>query len=272
MTVRSQKSLVLPVISVCTLASFFSPSAIAQENPSNDTSTEENYPYWVSAELGALWQSRNDIEIPKGQSTRFSFLDFGTGPFLTGRIYAGARFADVHEARLLFAPFQVSASGHLKQNTTFMNKQFLAANKTSGVFRFNSYRATYRYTLFAEPRWNLKVGFTGKIRDAEITLEQGSTKATRTNVGFVPLLHLAATYALSPELAFQFDADALAAPQGRAEDVALTIAYSVDPQIQVYGGYRTVEGGADAGGQDGGSKVYNFTWLHAAVMGTTVHF
>jgi hypothetical protein len=270
MASHTQKSFRLSVIPACAAA--VSIAAFAQENPQDSTNAEENYPYWVSAELGAVWQSRNDVEIPKGSSTRFSFLDFGTGPFLAGRIYAGARFADVHEARVLFAPFQVSASGHLKQNTTFMNKQFLAASKTNGVFRFNSYRATYRYTLFTKPHWNLKAGFTGKIRDAEITLEQGNTKATRTNVGFVPLLHLAANYALSPKLELQFDADALAAPQGRAEDVAFTMAYTIDPQIQVYGGYRTVEGGADAGSQDGGSKVYNFIWFHAVVMGTTLHF
>ncbi len=238
----------------------------------SDAEVPEMSPYWVSGEAGLTWQSRNDIEIPKGGATRYSFLDFGKGPFLTGRVYAGYSLNEKHEFRGLFAPLRISASGSLKQDTVFMGKTFLAAQKTEGVFQFNSYRLTYRYTLHANETSAVKLGFTGKIRDAEISLEQGSTRAIRSNVGFVPLLHLSANYVLPGGLVAMFDADALAAPQGRAEDVALTVGYDLSPELQVYGGYRTVEGGADAGDQDGGSAVYNFTWLHSGVVGLTAWF
>jgi hypothetical protein len=58
-----------------------------------------------------------------------------------------------------------------------------------------------------------------------------------------------------------FDADALAAPQGRAEDVLL--AFQVRPRegISLYAGYRTVEGGAD------NDEVFSFAWFHYGAIG-----
>jgi hypothetical protein len=248
------------------LTTSFVSAYAAEEEPSNGRSI------WMSTEVAAVWQSRNDIEIPKGDATRFSLLDLGKGPFLAGRIYAGIRFGDLHEVRALYAPFVVTASGKLGQTTRYMGKTFSSEKETEALFRFNSYRLTYRYTLADESTWNVKVGFTGKIRDAEIRLSQGKTEASRSNVGFVPLLHLAAEYRPVEAVHLVFDADALAAPQGRAEDVALTVGYDIAPNVQVYGGYRTVEGGSNGGNQDNRDSVYNFTWLHAALVGTTVRF
>lgn len=57
-------------------------------------------------------------------------------------------------------------------------------------YRFDSYRANWRYTFFENPDWMSKAGVTGKICDAEITLRQGGVTATKSNIGFVPLLHL----------------------------------------------------------------------------------
>ena len=58
-----------------------------------------------------------------------------------------------------------------------------------------------------------------------------------------------------------FDADALAAPQGRAEDVLLAATWALREGLFVYAGYRTLEGGAD------NDEVYTFAWFHYAVAG-----
>lgn len=247
-------------------------SEFAPQEESEQIGMSEEFDNWVSAELGVVWQSRNDIEIPKGSATRFSFLDFGTGPFLAGRVYVGHKFGENHEVRVLLAPLSLEGEGHLKKDTTYNGKVFLASQKTKGEFQFNSYRATYRYRFFANSQWSLKAGLTGKIRDAEIRLTQGNTVSLRSNVGFVPLLHFAAEYMAAGNFRVMFDADALAAPQGRAEDVSITLGYDILPEAQLFVGYRTVEGGADAGNQDGGGRVYNFTWLHYAVAGAQLRF
>jgi len=249
------RSLIVPL--VCS----FSCSAFSQEL---QTSAPK---FWITGEAAAVWQSRNQVEIPKGAATRFSFLDFGSGPFLVGRLYAGAGWNDVHEARALFAPLTLEGTGNLTSDTVFMGKIFPANQKTDALFKFNSYRLTYRYSLLRDANYTLKVGVTGKVRDAEIRLKQGGTTASRKNVGVVPLLHVAGTYSIMDGIELIADVDALAAPQGRAEDLALLMGWDVASSAQVYGGYRTVEGGADGGG-----GVYNFTWINYAVAGLTWKF
>jgi hypothetical protein len=58
-------------------------------------------------------------------------------------------------------------------------------------------------------------------------LEQGSTASRKTNVGFVPLLHLAGDWRMAPRWTASLDVDALAGGPGRAEDVALELGYDV---------------------------------------------
>jgi hypothetical protein len=63
-----------------------------------------------------------------------------------------------------------------------------------------------------------------------------------------------------------FDLDGSAAPQGRAIDFAATLEYRPTPRLKVFGGYRTIEGGADV------DAVYAFAWLNAVVAGLGVRF
>jgi hypothetical protein len=110
-------------------------------------------------------------------------------------------------------------------------------------------------------------GFTGKIRDAEVRLTQGALRESKSNVGFVPLLHFQANRALSENWLFRFDFDGLAAPQGRAFDLAFFIERSLEwNNLSAFGGYRTLEGGAD------NDEVFNFAWIHYAVLGLRGEF
>ena len=103
------------------------------------------------------------------------------------------------------------------------------------------------------------IGFTAKIRDATIALEQGPTSSRKDDVGFVPLLHLAGDRSFTPDWRLRFDADALAGGPGRAIDAALKLGYDIDRNWTVSAGYRTLEGGADV------EEVYAFAWLHYLV-------
>ncbi len=58
------------------------------------------------------------------------------------------------------------------------------------------------------------------------------------------------------------DIDVLWSPYGRAEDAALIATFTMTPWLRGLVGYRTVEGGADGGG-----NVYSFAWLHYATLG-----
>ena len=98
------------------------------------------------------------------------------------------------------------------------------------------------------------------MRDASIGLVQGSTASQKDDLGFVPLLHLAADRRLAPEWKISVDVDGLAGGPGRAIDGSLKVDYAVGDRWSLQAGYRTVEGGADV------ESVYNFTWLHYAVL------
>lgn len=221
---------------------------------------------WNAQLEGALvWQSRNDQAVPGNGGTRFSLADFGQGPFQAYRFYIGQKLNERHEWRVLYAPFRVQLSGQLDENVSFRGTQFVAGAATKAVYQFNSYRVTYGYHLDPESDWRWVIGFTGKIRDAEVKLTQGNISARKANVGFVPLLHLRGERDLSDNWLFRLDLDGLVAPQGRAIDLALFVERKME-NYSLLGGYRTVEGGAD------NKTVYNFAWLHYLTIGIRKSF
>lgn len=221
----------------------------------------------VHFEGGPAWQSQNDQAVPGDTGTRFSLVDFEKGPFAAYRLYVGHKWNERHEWRVLYAPLKLELKGTLSHATQFVNTTFLAGPSTTAVYQFNSYRFTYAYHLEAESEWKWILGFTGKIRDAEVRLTQGSLSERKTNIGFVPLFHFRTERNLTENLKFKADFDGLVAPQGRAFDLALFLEHQMErPGTFLFGGYRTVEGGAD------NDSVYNFAWFHYLTFGARAEF
>jgi len=215
----------------------------------------------IELEGGALWQSRNDVEIPNdGSATRFSLVDVaGNGPWPTARLYVTWNLTERHGLRLLVAPFSLTESGVLDVPVRFAGASYAPGQPVNATYTFNSYRLSYRYRVHAGARTAAWVGFTGKIRDAEVALEQGATASRKDDVGFVPLLHLAGDWRVAPHWRLDLDVDSLAGGPGRAVDAALELGYDPGGPWMVQLGYRTLEGGADV------PDVYSFAWLHYAV-------
>lgn len=219
-------------------------------------------------EGGAVWQTRNDVQVPnEATATRFSLVDLvGTGPWPSGRAYLTWRAGERHALRVLFAPLSITGTGAPDLAITFAGETYAPGTPTEATYQFNSYRLTYRYRIHEGDRWTWWAGVTAKVRDAKIELRQGAVSSRKTDVGFVPLLHLAAAWRFAPRWSVALDADALAGGPGRAEDVALTLGRDLGKNLALYGGYRTVEGGADV------DEVYAFAWLHYAVAGLEYRF
>ena len=212
-------------------------------------------------EGGAAWQSHNDVEIPNdGSATRFSLSGLtGGGPRPAGRVYVTWNLGERHGLRALVAPFSLTETGVPDAQIDFAGQRFTAGAPLDAGYTFNSYRLTYRYRARATERTTAWVGFTAKVRDAAIELEQGATASRKDDVGFVPLLHLAGEWRASPRWRLSLDADALAGGPGRAVDAALKVGYDLRDDLTLQAGYRTLEGGADV------EETYNFAWLHYAV-------
>jgi hypothetical protein len=212
-------------------------------------------------EGGAAWQSYNDVEIPNdGSASRFSLSGLaGRGPWPAARVYLTWNLGERHGLRALAAPFSLTETGVAQAPIDFEGRRFSAGAPLEATYTFNSYRLTYRYRVRASERTMAWIGFTAKVRDATVELEQGGTATRKDNVGFVPLLHLAGEWRAVPRWRLSFDADALAGGPGRAIDAALKVGYDLRNDLTLQAGYRTLEGGADV------EETYNFAWLHYAV-------
>lgn len=218
----------------------------------------------AEVETGLVWASRNDVAIPGTSGTRLSLVDDlapDEAPYARTRV--GATFGGRHAVFLTWAPVRLEASGVLGRDVRFQGVAFAAGSSVHARYVFDSYRATYRYGLVRTERLDLDVGGTAFVRDAAISLH-GASFAEKTNVGFVPLLSFRAAWRFARPFSLVVDGDALAAPQGRAEDVLVAIEAELRPGVAVRAGYRMIEGGAD------NATVYNFALLNHVGLGLTV--
>lgn len=213
-------------------------------------------------ELSSVQQAYNTARIPGNTGTTFSLRDLiGTGERHAGRLTAWLPLNENHGLRFLIAPLGFSGTGQLPTPVAFQGKTFTAANPTFGSYQFNSYRVSYWSTVRQTPTETWRLGGTLKARDAKIALQQGSTQASSYNFGLVPLVYLGGERRLSEQWSVLVDADGLAAPQGRAFDVSLALAYATGPKTKITLGVRTLEGGAD------NERVYNFARLNYLSLG-----
>ena len=219
----------------------------------------------VELEAGPVWQSSNEVQIPNDVSgTRFSLADLvGNGPWPAGRFYFSWNISERHGVRLLLAPLSYTETGTFDETVDFAGQSYAPGVPTEATYQFNSWRVTYRYRFRSGEKWRWWIGFTAKVRDAKIRLEQETTASEDTDVGFVPLLYLRGEWRFADRWRFLLDLDALAGGPGRAEDLALKVSYDFSDRWSLAGCYRTVEGGADV------DEVYNFAWFNSAVISAT---
>jgi hypothetical protein len=216
----------------------------------------------VELELGPVWQSSNDVEIPNdGTATRFSLEQLvGAGPWPAGRTSFVWNVAGRHSVRFMVALLSYTDTGSFDEQVLFAGEAYAPGVPTEATYQFDSWRASYRYQFQRGDRWNAWVGFTAFLRDAEIALEQGSTFSNDTDLGFVPLLYLRGDWRFAEGWHLLMELDALAGGPGRAEDLSLKLGRDLGDQWTVSFGYRTVEGGVDI------DTVYNFAWFNSAVV------
>ena len=167
--------------------------------------------------------------------------------------------------RLLYAPLEIDANGQFASPVNFAGQTFAPLTATRVDYKFNSYRLTYAYHFEPKGNWEWALGFTAKIRDAKVAVEQAGVAASKTNTGFVPLINVQGKYNFADQWRVRLDVDGMAASQGRAIDAGLFVERDFEPW-SVFAGYRTVEGGAD------NDEVYSFAWVHYVTVGAGIVF
>ena len=219
----------------------------------------------VEAEAGGVGATRNDVRVPGAGGSGLSLVDdLSSRVSPAFRIRLGARFAERHFISALYAPLQLTSRGSVDRSVSFAGASFAPGTPLFATYRFDSYRLTYRYSFVRDDSLEVAAGATAKIRDAEVSL-YGAQTGRKTNTGFVPLLNFHLEWRPGQgRVGLLLDADALAAPQGRAEDVLVAITWQAREKVGLYAGYRMLEGGAD------NDEVYSFAWLHYAVGGVRI--
>lgn len=222
----------------------------------------------INIESGLAFQTYNDVEIPNNRNaTRFSLAsDFSPNTALKSffRARLELSFGTKNQLLLLYAPLSIRSSAVLESKIDFQNQEFAAGMKTDALYTFNSYRLSYRRYLILNEKWELALGLTAKIRDAEIKLSNNQLSANKTDFGFVPLVHVYAAYK-TKKFKYLLDADALAGGPGRAVDAFAGVHYKFSKKIDFKLGYRILEGGAN-------TSVYNFTLIHFLSTGFVYSF
>jgi len=209
----------------------------------------------------------NDVAVPGDSGTRFSLTDdLHSDATFAARFRFGHTFAGRHWVAILVAPLTVESDGMLDRDVNFNGEHFPSGTPVDATFRFDSYRLIYRYFFSKSDVWQFGIGGAMKIRDAAIRVKGGGIESEKENTGAVPLLSFNAMWTPVKNWSLVVDGEALAAPQGRAEDVLFAAQYDVSQNVAIRGGYRILEGGAD------NDEVYTFSLFNYFSIGAMFSF
>lgn len=218
----------------------------------------------IELELGAAQLKKNDLQSPNNATaTRFDLArTIGTSKNQgSARITLRIPTSSGSEWLAVYAPLSFKGSAPLGQAVSFQGSNFAAAPSTSATYRFDTYRLTWRTPVYQDADTTVRLGVTGLVRDASISLSQPGASASQSNTGLVPLLHASVERRLSEQWTFIGDVDALGSRQGRAIDLSLRAQYSLDRDWAISGGYRILDGGAN------NNTLYNFARVQSFTLG-----
>ena len=97
-------------------------------------------------------------------------------------------------------------------------------------------------------------------------MKDNQQESVKDDFGFVPLINFRLFLKLNKQFGIQLEGHALAAPQGRAEDILAAINYGVSEKLNIRLGYRILEGGAD------NDEVYTFSLINYFALGVNLQF
>ena len=204
---------------------------------------EPSIEWVVDTQFGFARVTSNTTQVPNNASA--TEIDLGEGTVESLRIYISAIVKKKHEIRLLFAPLSYESSQVSDSDILFNGVSFLAGRTTETGYQFNSYRLSYIYHFEPTGKFNYRIGFTGKIRDAYTLVRQDGRESRFDNLGFVPLLHLGVRINLTERIYWDNEVEGSWAPQGYAVDFRSSINYEINERYSIGAGVGYLGGGAD---------------------------
>jgi hypothetical protein len=210
-------------------------------------------PWSLELEVQRYTIDSNLVQRPNSSlGTRFNVTEFtgdsGNGLRLTGFAPLNA-WRDGDALRVVIAPLRLSGTAVPTAPINYDGATFQAGVPLTVDYKFNTYRFSYVIPVFSAARadgWDLRVGGTLAIRDAQIKLTQAGLTRDFSNVGPVPLLYVSAARSLGNNWTIEGEFDAFPAPGGGGLfDGSLKVARAITPNFALTAGVRYQTGAAD---------------------------
>lgn len=218
----------------------------------------------LDLEAGVAWQTRNTFAAPGDTGTKVDLDE--TAEAVASRVTLTWGFSEHWSLRLLAAPLRTETTFVSDAPVEFEGRVFPAGEAIRQRYRFDSYRVSFFRSFRPDGPWAFRIGATAKVRSASVELAAGDGAVTRDDLGVVPLLHAGARFDRGGRLAFDAELDGLAAPQGRAIDLALRLELRATETLRPFVAYRLLDGGAD------NDEVLTFATFHYALVGLGIRF
>jgi hypothetical protein len=211
-----------------------------------------------------------DFRAQGGQGNLFLFL----------RASAGVRFVDRHVVLFLYQPLTLETQQTLREDVRLEGVDFPAGTPVNFKYGFDFYRASYMYDIFRDPRFELGVGVSLQIRNADIviTSADGDLRAVSQNLGPVPLLKVRGRYTFDSGWWLGLEVDGIYASSkivngssrdvtGALLDASLRAGIHLKGFMDVFLTLRYLGGGAEDGGDpDEAGDEYSRNWLHFIIL------
>jgi hypothetical protein len=221
----------------------------------------------IDIESGGVFSGYNNVRVPGKGGTKISLsreLHTNSEAFFRGGIILSP--SERNHFSFYAAPLRLHANGSVNRTIIFRGVEFPISVALEARYKFDTYRLTYRYDFHRSHSFEAGLGVTALLRDASVTLESDTLRETEKNVGWVPLINFRFNWLFAANSNLLLQGNALAAPQGRAEDVLLAFVYNASPNFDIKLGYRILEGGADV------DSFYGFALINYAVLGVILSF
>jgi len=99
--------------------------------------------------------------------------------------------------------------GTADSDISYQGQVFPEGETITSIYRFDSYRLTYRWDFFRNEAVDIGVGLTGRVRSADIALAGDAGYANRTDLRVVPLINFRLDWRITDPFSLVLDGDAL---------------------------------------------------------------
>ncbi len=259
---RSKFSVILSVSAacmICVLLLFPPDAAAAMRSPGYSVpGLDEVILEW---EAGPLYIFRNDGRYGEN-GTKYKAGDVGQQRNLlfSRRITLETAFLEKHRLIFSYIPLDLTTSVRLDKDIKFRDTLFPSGTLVEHRYLFDGYRISYLYRTLERGKYDLDLGGTLQIRNAEVSFRQadGPLYETENDIGMVFAAKCRVSYyPCGGGLRFIFEADAFStfgllgdSVKGAIYDLRLGMGFPVSRSADLVFSARLLGGGAEVERRD----------------------